>query len=307
MYPRIHAPNRETAQQFSLDLFYSENADEQLPVITFQSESKRVVHPTDVGLSGGELVKQAFRNLAQREVNLTEHPAGDGVLLVAENQPLAAEKILDKEFLRSVGERLGSERLLVGIPAGDYLFIARQDHAVSAELLHRRVGQLFLDYAQRPISRFLFLINDGVIVGTEAGKFSTASYASAHPEGYEGSTTRINLFGARYQLKIMGAAEDIGTFLNGLLGAVVDGIRDHIGNRDFDGTLELQSAIQQPGNDRTIRRRVDAFLHELPDHPRVRAALRSSSRTLRVSYLAGEDFQRGDLHKKTTIHLNKQN
>ena len=305
MYPVIKAPDRQTRRQFHLDLFYTDNDAAQLPVITFESADKKpIVDPDEHGITGGEMVKRAFRNLAAEALALTTREVNGTTLLVADGHLNATSKILDKAFLREAADKLGTARIAIGLPVSDCILIVPADDYDAIDALEQTIYEYFTDYTRTPISTLVYIVEDGTIVDTGVTEERKVEVAErALPEGFDSNVFTTKLFGALYNIKMIVGADTPRAFKNGILISLVNALQEHIGNDDFNGTIELHSEVGRPGKSKEQRKDIGRFLSSLSDQPNIKAVLERGDKKVKLDFLFGEDFQRGDVHHKLSIQL----
>jgi hypothetical protein len=137
------------------------------------------------GQTPASLEGPALRNLKARKASWEQFEIKAIRLLVCGNDFLAAERILDTEFLRDAQRQLGAEMLAVGIPRRGVLMAC--DGASSQDELKRFCAAVAGQYHRAetpPISTTVFGVVDGAIVALadDGGVTSTAVKSSVEAE-----------------------------------------------------------------------------------------------------------------------------
>ena len=306
VFPSLTTLNQDAKNRYHIDMFYDEDQLAQAPIITFITEQDQHIRdPEELGLSGGQLVKTAFGNLAAIEVPLQDSGPNESRLLYADNKKHAAEKILDRTFLQTAAVELGATEIMVAIPVRDAILICNAQSSEGVALLQQKLNTLFSDFSRSQLSRTIFRIQEGNIIGSETASNDSPlpTLEEKYPEGYEQRVSKLRLFEETYNMKLLVAAPEVDTFLNGVFVSLVMVIQEHAGKKHFNGTIEIHAEAKKPLKNETAIAAVKDFFGNLPSNPFVKAALRKGQQKVKISFLFGEDFQKGDVHKKIVTHL----
>jgi hypothetical protein len=125
----------------------------------------RVRQPRHLGKSAKDFYREAIHNVARRPAGWTEVGMFGARLAVCDNDYLAAERVLDPEFLREAHRLLGDDELCIGIPARGQLWAmsmraARAD-PVSLEAFALMVENRFDAARNMPLAPWPFTVTDG--------------------------------------------------------------------------------------------------------------------------------------------------
>lgn len=307
IFPSLKILDTTGKKPYYLDMFYQESTHQELPVITFISEDKEVVHSLeDIGLTGSELVKEAFQNLRNVNVDLDLYLRKDGPLfLEISNKSFAAEKILDKDFLKNVARRLDASVIKVAIPVEDAILVCPSDDPVAEAQLEYRLSELYNDFSRRQISKEIYLVEDGVIKSAETlvVNFSDISVKS-YPASYNERIIKSKLFNDIYNVRLSVQAQQVDDLKNGLFLSILKILSDNV-NKDFNGTIEIQGSKSLLNKDEGTVKEVKDFFAKLKLNPSVISLMHKHYKEVKITFLFLEDFQKGNVHNKIITILNK--
>ncbi len=107
---------------------------------------------------------EALKNLMHVQLNIQVQIVEGNKLAFVSGHEYASEKILDKDFMKKVANKIGASDLLVGIPFKGHLIAAD-----SASTIRSKFPGVIIKYYENPqqdvISPHVFLLQDGEIVG----------------------------------------------------------------------------------------------------------------------------------------------
>ncbi len=139
------------------------------PVVAFGiDEGNRIVYKSvssqeDYQNKLIELKQQALENLKGINPEIQVEDAQGTKIAFVVGSEYASEKILDVEFMKSLGRSIGSDSLMVGIPFKGHLIAIDSNSEIRL-----RFAEIIQEYynnpQQDPISDKVFLVNDGEIV-----------------------------------------------------------------------------------------------------------------------------------------------
>ena len=310
VYPSIRLLDGTKEEPYYIDMFYQEDMDDNVPVITFISEeNKEVGDLDDFGVSGTQLVKNALNNLKSVELNWPKPSAENEYIILIENQKYASEKILDKDFLKSAATELQAEKILVGIPVRDSLLICDAHNEGSVEAFKQKLVQLFNDFSRHQTSSLIFLINDGIIESTQTVPIEhvDAKFSQNFPSSYEEQVSKMKIFGALYNVKMLLSAADIEDFQSGMFISICNAISENINKENFNKTIEIQAEHNKPEKNKTNSVIIEKFFERLPDNPQIRSLIKRANDPIKIAFIFGVDFRNGDVHQKIITYLPNQN
>ncbi|MBB6002332.1 hypothetical protein [Arcicella rosea] len=109
------------------------------------------------------LKRQAFDNLKEIQPSIEVQDAQGTKIAFVVGHEYASEKILDSDFMKQVGQLIGSKSLMVGIPFKGHL-IATDSNSEIRLKFPAIIQKYYNNPQQDPISDKVFLVNDGEIV-----------------------------------------------------------------------------------------------------------------------------------------------
>ena len=138
IFPSIKTLTQGDHKAYHIDMYYGEDFQGKVPVITFTADDQTIQEAEDFGLTGPQLVKTAFENLRNVMISFQNPSEQNGHIIKIEKQAHASEKILDREFLIAAANALKAQRILVGVPVKDSILIADADNTERVATLHRK-------------------------------------------------------------------------------------------------------------------------------------------------------------------------
>ncbi len=117
-----------------------------------------------LGATIADFERTALHNLGRRPASWGMFEVTPGRLVaMCEDDYLAAERILDTEFLREAASRLGvpGQPLLVGIPTRGVLVAAAYSESPHDGILAQTIQRMYEEARNKPICPLPFLVRDG--------------------------------------------------------------------------------------------------------------------------------------------------
>ena len=115
---------------------------------------------------------EAYANLADEEVQLDDVAGGDADarIIVVSGSFYAAEKVLDREFMRSLHDDLGADLIAAAAPARGCLLVGKiTDEPVSIARFAELARARYDESGGRSISPAVLLVSDGRVAGYVRG------------------------------------------------------------------------------------------------------------------------------------------
>ncbi len=308
LYPSLSLPDNSLPELYHINMFYDETDKEKLPIITFVNDIDEPVSDIEeLGLTGSELVKEAFKNLKSVDLNWQTISQNGATLLEIDNQRFAAEKILDKEFMKTAANLLKAEEIAVGLPVQDTIICCKADDEAAINILNEKIITLFNDFSRKQIAKWIFYVKDGGIIKKEAASEKEVKIQAiqSFPDGYEKNISKIGLFGSLYMIKVVVSAGNIEELMNGMFADLHNILLKEKRSPDFNGTIEFQSAVDQPRKSKTAVAALGNFFQKLPENPTLQRLFKGIDKSISVTFLFGTDFQSGDVHKKFKTTFSK--
>lgn len=162
--PRREAIGSELAWR---PLFPDAPEDDGFPVVVYGHDTPETFGAFRAGRAGEleVLHEQAVANVASQEVSTDDVEVEGVTLLAVSGSFYAAEKLLDRAFLRGLHRRLGHDILAASVPRRGLMFVTAVERADKRELLVLQAATRHEGRTTRAISDAILLIKDGVIAG----------------------------------------------------------------------------------------------------------------------------------------------
>ena len=141
--------------------------DESFPVVVYGHDTSEAFGAFPAGYAGelDELHEQAVTNLARQEVSVDKvEVEGIGLIAVSGNF-YAAEKLLDRAFMRGLHRRFDHDILAASVPRRGLMFVAAVERSDKRELLVMQAATQREARTTRAVSEAILLIKDGEVAG----------------------------------------------------------------------------------------------------------------------------------------------
>ena len=165
------------------------DVDVELPVVAFGRDGEHtfaLIMGEEFARDGDTLVEQALRNICDVEPQIDRHQVAGIELLAVSGHYFAAEKLLDRGFMRRLGVMLGTGLVAAAVPRRGLLLAvdARPDSGDEVQaltVLYLSAVEEHRDAGSRAICTTPLLVADGRIVG--AAQVDEDAAKQAHGEG----------------------------------------------------------------------------------------------------------------------------
>ena len=293
------SPSSSSNNSYKIDLCYLEDPNFNPPSITFVEQDKtQIKDPEPLGITGSELVKISFSNLKELNLSLETIDQGNTKILALTNTEFASEKILDKEFLILAAKNLNTDKIKVAIPVRDSIIICKANDAEAIEILNAQLHKLYNDFSRETLTNLILEIENGIIQSAETITITTDVDDQLQQAlgTYQEKRTKSKLFQDLFNIRLVVEAESIEDLQNGLFYSLLDLIKSHKSNRNFNNSIEIilgDDTIEK--NEETIQK-----IHYLLDRvsEKVRAQNIQLKEPIKTSFIFTVDFRNGDNHKK---------
>lgn len=149
---------------------FSDDAPPDLPIIVCGVDGETtfgLLRKEAIGKTPEQAFAEAYSNLAAEDVQCDE--VGSGILLVS-GSFYAAEKLLDREFMRSLHDDLGADLLAAAAPARGCLLVGRiTDNPAAIARFAELARSRHDESGGRSISPAVMLVSDGRVAGYVRG------------------------------------------------------------------------------------------------------------------------------------------
>ena len=289
---------------YQIDLCYLENSSHNPPSITFiEQGEKPILDPEPLGMTGSELVKVSFGNLFKIDIPIDFDDSPNDNLLALINSEFAAEKILDKEFLNLAAQKLKADTIKVAIPVRGSILICDSTDAEALKKLNIQLHRLYNDFSREPLSNLIFKIKDGDIISAETLEIPTSKLNEINENygSYKEECTKAKLFQDLYNLRLVVEAEMIEDLQNGMFYSVLNLIKKHQSDRNFNRSIEVilggDGIEKNKDNEGKIHYLLDKILEK------IKSQNISIKESIKISFIFTVDFRNGDNHNKIIKHI----
>jgi hypothetical protein len=303
--PKLDVLNEKTSRLYHLNMIFSEDEDTSIPIITFTDADKKIVHPESLGISGSETVKSAFKNLEEVEIKWDQPFSDSNQILEVADSPFASEKILDKKFLKELAESIQTAVLLVAIPVENSLLICPSEEGSLKDKFIQKVNDYYNDFSRNQQTRIIFKIKDGAIIdnflppNTKSDKPDKVK----KPEGYQSEILTTRFIGGGFSIKVLVSCAEFETMIKGLFVDLLFILKQYGPDTEFTGTVEFQSESDKPKKSANSEKEIFDFFQKIKENPSLMDLKRKSGKEIKLAFLFGTDFQKGDIHLKIKTNL----
>ena len=290
---------------YNLDLCYLEDEQSTPPKIAFIVEEDEVVEDLDnLGVTGSELVKEAFKNLANIDIKYEDANKSDRGLLQFD-QKHASEKILDKNFTENIGKELGTDKILVSLPARNSLLICAADNESATQSLIQESQRIYNDFSKESISLLVFTMENGAIKSAFSPKVDIDSLEEMETSSgsYTVDVSKAKLFDELYNYRVLAKAEKMEDLQNGLFQTVLKLLKESQGDKNFERKIEIISSGSEIKKNRSNAEKVKMLLDRIAQN-HDSGSSRAQDKPIQLSFQFHTDFQQGNNHNKIIKQLN---
>ncbi len=303
--PRLYLlPKNLENSIYHLDMVYSDDISSKIPVIAFTKldENKVVNDIEEIDLRGSELVRNAFKNLKSLSLRWSRFKNEGVEYLFVDNNDFAAEKILDKSFLKEAEELLSTKELLICIPCRGAIFCCAATDLESRSLLEEKVDENFNDFSKHPVSNHLYLIEEGIIkkVLMVQSSHKSRKIKVEQSDTFSFSVVKMTLFQELFTIKVMVEADSMKSLTNELFKVIYNVLIEYGSEKGFNGSISIQSAENKPVKNGTNVKLLKEFYDRLQANGKIKSLSLAMSEKLKLSFQFGVDFNKGDSNNKYT-------
>ncbi len=141
--------------------------DAGFPVVVYGHDTSEAFGAFPSGYAGDldELHDQAVTNLARQEVSVDKVEVEGISLIAVSGNFYAAEKLLDRAFMRGLHRRFDHDILAASVPRRGLMFVAAVERSDKRELLVIQAATQHEARTTRAVSEAILLIKDGEVAG----------------------------------------------------------------------------------------------------------------------------------------------
>lgn len=177
-----------------------DEAPKDLPIIVCGIDGERtfaMLRKEALPTSAEQALAEAYANLAEETVQCDVLPFDDAKIIIVSGSFYAAEKLLDRDFMRSLHVDLGADLLAAAAPARGCLLVGKITGAPEAIARFTQLARTRHDQSGgRSISPAVMLVSDGRVAGYVRGPGDLDSLAAA-PEPEKRPSFLRRMFGRK--------------------------------------------------------------------------------------------------------------
>ena len=301
-------------ESFNIPLYRVEKKGFEFPLISFIQTHNTVYHfienLEDIALTGGELVRMAFKNLQELPLQWIPKKLGNVPLLSAEAS-WASEKILDTGFLIEASQLLESERILVAIPKQGLILATPYTPSEAPIAFSAYVSSCYEDMASIPLSDNLYIIEKGKIKGLSSIKVlqypsQNASKDSVFVKVKKDISIKIvkktDTSGFETYAISLGA-EDFEDFANASYQIISDILNKNEHNPNFSGLIEFSILSEWLPKNPDFETTLSRFLDRLKMQSNLATAANTLRKDIAITFIHLSDLESGNTHLKKRLKI----
>jgi hypothetical protein len=316
IFPILENLQLQRKEVFNIPLYQSDKETKDIPIIAFAeiNESNRntiIENTADVSLSGGELVRVAFKNLKelgiqwqQKNLNHTQH------ILFAETD-WAAEKILDQAFLIQAIHLLQSKQILVAIPKRGVIMAAPLTHSELDVVFCTHAYKCFDEMSGIPLFEKLFIIENGLIVGLSNIKPMiekrnddvVGTIEVLVKKEIASKVTKMVYINGFESYSVSLGAHDYDDFTNAAYQIILDILTINKLNPNFNGLIEFSVLSEWLPKNREFDTILVSFFDRLKMQPQMAKFANIMRKDIDITFIHLSDLQIGNSHLKYRLKI----
>jgi hypothetical protein len=312
--PILEHPQWQKKESFNIPLYMVDKKGIEFPIISFFEKNNNVFtiieNLEDINLSGSELVRIAFKNLEETELNWVSKKLTNTPILSAEGTS-ASEKILDTAFLTEASELLESACILVAIPKQG-LILATPYIPSDAHLdFSTYVASCFEDMTSIPLSDKLYIIENGKIKGIIRVKIldnnpintsQDSVFVKVKKDISIKIVKRADASGFE-SFSITLGAEDFEDFANASYQIISDILNKNDHNPNFSGLIEFNILSEWLPKSTDFETIFSRFLERLKMQSNLATAANTLSKDIAITFIHLSDLESGNTHLKKRLKI----
>jgi hypothetical protein len=315
IYPILEHIQWQKKDSFNIPLYRVEKMGVEFPLISFvqgDNNGYRIIESTEeIGLTGGELVRASFQNLAKFEVQWVSQKINEATPILYAQATWAAEKILDTAFLIQASQLLGTTRLLVAIPMRGLILATPYTPSDTHMAFRTYVSDCYENMSGLPLSDNLYIIENGKIKGLSMVKPLKPTLEHDH----NGSVfvkvkkdisikilKRADAQGLESYAITLGA-EDFDDFANASYQIIIDILNKNEDNPNFNGLLEFSILTSWLPQSADFENTLSNFMERLKMQSKLTAAANTLRKDIAITFVRLSDTESGKPHIKHKLKI----
>jgi len=298
--------DQKSSKLYHLDLVHNENAKGHIPIITFLDLKKNelILNPEELDIKGSELVKDAFQNLNQIDVEWVQEKINSILFLRAEHQQIGSEKILDRAFLTTAQNILKTDSLAIAIPNKGTIYCCDCE-ADAVSTMEDIVSSSFNSYQNTPLSNCIYIVSDGIITDIFEVDFNDelAYQEVTKSENFDYSITKMSIYQELFSIKILIGCNDFNELYEKLQQVIKNSLAEYGNKVGFNGSINLQSEEGKPEKTDQNIKALFSYFDRLKNDPILTNFTTKDGKKISIHFQFGIDFNQGNINNKYTLNF----
>lgn len=304
---------------FNIPLYASGSGENDLPNIAFaqaneNNQANIIENTEDIALSGGDLVRLAFKNLRELPLQWQSKKLLNQDILALESI-WAAEKILDNTFLNQASELLNSPKILVAIPKRGLILAARFTKTDADVAFCTYAFENYEDMGSVPLSEKLLIVENGQISGLSEVKPMKAK-PQLHDDLLYDDTMVINVkkevsskivkmayINGFESYSVTLGAQDYEDFTNAAYQIILDILAKNQQNPSFNGLIEFHILSEWLPKSTDFENTLTKFLDRLKNQSTLAKSANMMRKDVAITFIHLSDLQTGNSHLKHRLKI----
>jgi hypothetical protein len=306
---------------FNIPLYASGSGENDLPNIAFAQASETnqiqatiIENTEDIALSGGDLVRLAFKNLRELPLQWQQKKLLNQDILALEST-WAAEKILDNAFLNQASELLKSPKILVAIPKRGLILAARFTQTDADIAFCTYAFESYEDMGSTPLSDKLFIVENGQISGLSDVKPMKAKFSIDHDllhddtmvinvkKDISSKIVKMAYINGFESYSVTLGAQDYEDFTNAAYQIILDILAKNQQNPSFNGLIEFHILSEWLPKSKEFDNTLTTFLDRLKNQSTLAKSANMMRKDIAITFIHLSDLQTGNSHLKHRLKI----
>jgi hypothetical protein len=316
IFPILENLQLQRKEVFNIPLYQSDKAIKDMPIIAFAevNESNRntiIENTEDVSLSGGELVREAFKNLKAFDIQWREKNLNHSQHILCAEAEWAAEKILDQAFLIQAIHLLQSKQILVAIPKRGVIMAAPLTYSELDTSFCNHAYRYFDDMGGIPLFEKLFIVENGQIIGLSNLKpviekqddEVVGTIEVLVKKEIASKVTKMVYINGFESYSVSLGAHDYDDFTNAAYQIIVDILTMNRHNPNFNGLIEFSVLSEWLPKNREFDNILVLFFDRLKMQPQMAKFANAMRKDIDITFIHLSDLQTGNSHLKYRLKI----
>jgi hypothetical protein len=301
---------------FNIPLYQVENENREMPIIAFaevgNSNRNIIIENTeDVALSGGDLVRVAFKNLKEFNLEWRFKDLKHSQNILCAEAEWAAEKILDQAFLLKAINLLQSKQILVAIPKRGIIMAAPLTETELDVAFCTHAVKCYEDMGGIPLYDKLFVVEDGQISGISKVK---PNFERSNEEilgsidvlvkrEISSKVTKMVYINGFESYSVVLGAQDFDDFTNAAYQIITEILANNKHNPCFSGLIEFSILSEWLPKNNNFDNVLARFFDRLKMQPQMAKFANTLRKDIDITFIHLSDLQTGNSHLKHRLKI----